>query len=674
VPLQKQTLYIIAAVIIVVAVVGTIAGITLMGPSAPATPTTTPSPTTPATTTPKPTTPSPTTTPTPTTSPATTSPVTVAPTEKVIYLYGSWPPPENYITNPLVGTIGMLHYYTHMPLVFLVPAQRAPLSGLPGEYPKLLQLLADSWTFKVDPVKNVTIAEVKLKKTGWSNGDPVTAEDVFISVVYYGCFYNSFPGYYEVVDASTIRRHFNGTNIRFETLTSWMWSWYGVWASSKYYKVDPLWPICMEQYQLMKQRYYLSTTGQPIPKAITDRLALLNKWFKGNLTEAAKKVPTSLANGPFYPAKITESNIIWEKNPYFWNAPNIAISKWVMSSTPETAVIIEELGRGAVTWTTLSSLTPDLVDTIKALNPNLLIYPLTHFRMVGILFNFQRYPMNDTHFRRAVAYLMDRDKILAALPFQAKKPVLNIGLPEQFLWQWLSQDDLKAFTNYSYDPKKAEQEMLAGGFKKDTRTGKWLLPNGTPISITLTITSDYAIVAEAVASALNNFGISTQINVVPSAVWTTLVQTYATSYTTPRNYDITIWISSLMYATGHPYWTWSHILMLGWGAGGAIAFPNSWNIQHPWKDCTKDENISRLFSILYNNPGTDIEKCAVKAFAWIVNEYVPVYHLYESGVWVFMNSKDIKGWPSLDDPVWSVRLMDAGYYRALLLLNIYYLR
>jgi hypothetical protein len=152
------------------------------------------------------------------------------------------------------------------------------------------------------------------------------------------------------------------------------------------------------------------------------------------------------------------------------------------------------------------------------------------------------------------------------------------------------------------------------------------------------------------------------------------VQTYATSYAVVRNYDVTIWISSLMYATAHPYWTWSHILMLGWGAGGAIAFPNWWNISHPWKACTRDENVSRLFSILYANPGTDVERCAVKAFAWIVNEYVPVIHLYEFGVWVFMNTRDIKGWPSLNDPVWSVRLMDAGYYRALLLLCIYYLR
>jgi len=669
--LQRRTLYVIVAIVVVAVIAGLVASITLRVPPAPATttpptvtyPTPTTTPTTPVTVPP--------TTPTPT-PPAVTTPPT--PMEKVINLYGSWPPPENYITNPLVGTIGMLHYYTHMPLVFLIPAERAPLPGLTGDYPKLLPLLADSWIFKVDPVKNVTVAEVKLKRTGWSSGDPVTAEDVFISVVYYGCFYNSLTGYYEVVDASTIRRYFNGTGIRFETLTSWMWSWYGVWASTRYYKVEPLWSICMEQYGLLKKRYYLSVTGQPIPKELTDRLTLLNRWFRGNLTEVAKKVPPSLANGPFYPAKITESNIIWEKNPYFWNAPNIAIARWVMARTPETAIIIEELGRGAVTWVTLSTLTPELIDAIASLNPNLLIYPLTHYRMVGILFNFQRYPMNDTHFRRAIAYLIDRDKILAALPFQAKEPILNIGLPEEFLWQWISEEDLKYFTKWTYDPKKAEEELLAGGFRKDPRTGKWLLPNGTPVSITITITSDYAIVAEAIASALNSFGISTQINVVPSAVWTTLVRTYATSYAVERNYDITIWISSLMYATAHPYWTWSHILMLGWGAGGAIAFPNWWNIPHPWKACTNDENVSRLFSILYANPGTDVEKCAVKAFAWIVNEYTPVIHLYEYGVWVFMNTKEIKGWPPLEDPVWSVRLMDAGYYRALLLLCIYYIR
>lgn len=610
---------------------------------------------------------------TPTTqSPAQTPPTT--PTEKVLYLYGTWPPPENYITNPLVGTIGMLHYYTHMPLVFLIPAETAPIQGLSGSYPKMLPLLADSWSVRYDSTSNTTIVEVRLKKTGWSNGDPVTAWDVYLSAVYYGCFYNSFTGYYEVKDDITIVRYFNGSNIRFETLTSWMWPWYGVWAATRYYKIEPLWSICSEQYQLLKQRYYLITSGMSVPKNITDRLAQLNTWFRGNLTEAAKKVPTSLANGPFYPAKITESNIIWEKNPYFWNAANINVSRWIMMSTPETAVIVEQIGRGAVTWVALSSIMPDIINALKSLNPNLLVYSLTNYRMTGILFNFQRYPTNDTHFRRAIAYLIDRDALIKTLPFWAEKPVLNLGLPKDFVSQWISSDDLKYFTNYTYDPKKAEEELLAGGFKRDPATGKWLLPNGTPISITITITSDYALVADYVSTVLNRFGITTTVNVVPSAVWTTLVRTYATSYDVVRNYDITIWVSSLMYATGSPYWTYSHILALGWGAGGAIAFPDSLDINHPWKSCTKEHNVSELFRILYNNPGTDIEKCAVKAFAWIVNEYVPVYNLYEYGVWLFINAKDIKGWPAESDPVWSVRLMDAGYHRALLLLLIYYLK
>lgn len=605
---------------------------------------------------------------------ATTSSPTPTPGEKVIYLYGSWPPPENYITNPLVGTIGMLHYYTHMPLVFLIPADRAAIPGLPGEYPKMLPLLADNWSATYDPGSNTTVIEVKLKETGWSNGDPVTAYDVYLSVIYYGCFYNSFPGYYNVKDARTIVRYFNGSNIRFETLTSWMWSWYGVWAASRYYNISPLWDICSKQYKLLKERYYLTTLGMPVPDNLTKMLTDLNKQFRGNLTEAAKKVPTSLANGPFYPAKITESNIIWEKNPYFWNAKNINISRWIMMATPETAVITEQIGRGSVTWAALSGVTPDVIKLLKMVNPNIQVYEMSNYRMVGILFNFQRYPMNDTHFRRAIAYLMDRDALIKTLPFWAKKPVLNIGLPEEFLWQWISKDDLKYFTNYTYDPKKAEEEMIAGGFKKDPTTGKWLLPNGSPITITITITSDYALVADYVSTVLNKFGITTQINVVPSAVWTTLVKTYSTSYNDTRNYDITIWISSLMYATASPYWTYSHILMLGWGAGGAIAFPNSLDVNHPWKTCTNDHNVSELFSILYNNPGTDIEKCAVKALAWIVNEYVPVYHLYEYGTWLFINTKDIKGWPAETDPVWSVRLMDAGYHRALLLLTIYYLK
>lgn len=672
--LQRWVIYAIVVVIIAAVAAAIATRVLLPTPEVRPTPATTTTPvTTPVVT---PTTPVVTPTVTPTTSPSPPATVTPSPGEKVIYMYGSWPPPENYITNPLTGTIGMLHYYTHMPLVFLVPAGREPVPGLSGEYPKLVPLLAHSWVFREYPTLNLTVAEVRLKRTGWSDGSPVTAEDVFISVVYYGCFYNSFPGYYEVVNETAIRRYWNATGLRFESLTSWMWSWYGVWASGRHYKVEPLWSICTEQYRLLRERYYLTTKGLPVPREITDRLTLLNRWFRGNLTEVAKKVPSHLANGPFYPAKITESHIIWEKNPYFWASRDIAIERWVMMSTPETAVIIENIGRGAVTWATLSSIVPDIIDALQALNRDLVVHSLTHYRMVGILFNFQRYPMNDTHFRRAIAYLIDRNAIIQTLPFYAKEPILNIGLPEEFLWKWISADDLKYFTKYTYDPKKAEEELLAGGFRRDPVTGKWLLPNGTPISITITITSDpmYVVPAEAIAGVLNKFGISTQINVVPSAVWTTLVQTYATSYTTVRNYDITIWISSLMYATAHPYWTWSHILMLGWGAGGAIAFPDRWNIQHPWKACTNDENVSRLFTILYNNPGTDVERCAIKAFAWIVSEYVPVLHLYEYGVWVFMNSKDIKGWPPQEDPVWSVRLMDAGYYRALLLLSIYYLR
>mgnify|MGYP001626352970 CR=1 FL=1 len=567
----------------------------------------------------------------------------------------------------------MLHYYIHAPLVFLIPAEQASIPGLEGSYPKMLPFLADNWRVIVDKNRNVTIVEVTLKKTGWSDGKPVTAKDVYLSKIMYGCYYASFMGYYEVVNDTTIRRYFNGTNIRFETLTSWMWSWDGVWASENYYTKEPLYSVCTKLYDLLKQRYEITQSGGTVPSDLTKTIADLQSQFRGNFTEIAKKEPSYIANGPFYPSKITESYIIWEKNPYFWASDQIKVARWIMYPSPETAVALEQVAAGKITWTTFASVSTDLIRFLNK-TPGLLIYSMPNYRMVGILFNEQRYPMNMTCFRRAIAYLIDRDKIIASLPMYAKKPTLNIGLPDQFLYQWLTTDDLKLFTNYTYDPKKAEQELTSCGFMKDPKTKKWVYPNGTPISITILVQPDtmYTVPAEIIAASLNSFGISTQINIQPAAVWTTLVRTYSTSYNDTRDYDLTIWISSLMYATGSPYWTWSHILALGWGAGGAIAFPNWLNISHPWKTCTNDANISDLFSILYNNPGTGIEKCAVKAFAWIVNEYVPVYHIYEYGVWVVMNTNQLQGWPSADDPVWSVRLMDAGYYRALLLFLIYY--
>ena len=98
----------------------------------------------------------------------------------------------------------------------------------------------------------------------------------------------------------------------------------------------------------------------------------------------------------------------------------------------------------------------------------------------GWSFDFDIHPGNNRHFRRAWAFMSNRE--LGAGPSWEGQPDVHPFLTVNRLEEFISQDVIDAFTDYTWDDwdhENAEAEMLEGGFERNG-DGNWLLQEDGP--------------------------------------------------------------------------------------------------------------------------------------------------------------------------------------------------
>lgn len=187
-----------------------------------------------------------------------------------------------------------------------------------------------------------------------------------------------------------------------------------------------------------------------------------------------------------------------EANQDYWEgAPKV--QKIRVKTVTDSNSLQAELQSGGVDLAPLpTNLSPD---TLKSLgnNPNLNVKQFNGSNIQYLQFNTQAVPFNNVKLRQAVAYAIDREKIIKELLFGQATIAYSI-LPVE---SWAYNPG----TKYNYDPEKAKQLLQESGYKGEKV--KFNFPAGS------TATNQYA---QVIQNSLAQIGLNVEIETIERQV------------------------------------------------------------------------------------------------------------------------------------------------------------
>jgi peptide/nickel transport system substrate-binding protein len=221
---------------------------------------------------------------------------------------------------------------------------------------------------------------------------------------------------------------------------------------------------------------------------------------------AAAQKDHPLGTGPFkFVSYDTAQQIIdLEANPNYWEgAPKI--EKLRVRVIEDANALQAELRSGGVTIAVPTNLTPDALQSLGQ-NPNLQVLQFNGANLVYLGFNTTQAPLDNVRVRQAIAYAIDRDKIIHDLLLGQGK-VANSILPEES-WAYSPGH------TYNYDPGKAKQLLDQAGFRDPDGDGpqmRFPKPIIFKISSSSAATRQYV---DVIRDSLQKVGIPVQIETV----------------------------------------------------------------------------------------------------------------------------------------------------------------
>ncbi|MBA2736816.1 MAG: ABC transporter substrate-binding protein [Pyrinomonadaceae bacterium] len=214
----------------------------------------------------------------------------------------------------------------------------------------------------------------------------------------------------------------------------------------------------------------------------------------------AQQKTSPIGSGAFKFVNFDQSQNIVElaANADFWEgAPKI--QKLRVKTVADANSLQAELQSGNVDIAPLpTNLSPDTLKSLEQ-NPNLKVEQFKGSNIQYLGFNTQQQPLDNVKVRQAIAYSIDREKIINDLLFGQAAIAYSI-LPAES-WAYTSG------TQYNYDPAKARQLLQEAGYKKE--------PIKFKFSAGQSAVSQYA---QVIQNALNEVGLNVQIEPLESNV------------------------------------------------------------------------------------------------------------------------------------------------------------
>jgi peptide/nickel transport system substrate-binding protein len=280
------------------------------------------------------------------------------------------------------------------------------------------------------------------------------------------------------------------------------------------------------------------------------------------------------------------------------------------------------------------------------------INPSSNLNGHGLFWNYDNPHIQRKAFRKAIAYISDRETIAKnAAGLNFKEPVGTPtgisgggqGVPES----WLG-DTFDSLTAYETNTDKATTLLQDAGYSKSG--GTWQGPDGNTVSLDLVYPggwTDWVNAGQTLNSQLNNFGFETNFETVDAPTWN--------GQTRPNGeFDIT----PQWWGGGRPHPFFGFRAITQSGQAGDANVPDTFEVPMPVGDPEGDlqeVNITERTNELPELSGEEATQAVVE-LAWTVNQAVPILPIMEKigAVWYNTQNWNVPGsdneWMTVNPP------------------------
>lgn len=353
--------------------------------------------------------------------------------------------------------------------------------------------LLESYEFK-DKVLTLKLN----KDLKWSDGSPITADDLFCNL-FIDMTVNKIAYYAESVkkiDDLTVEVKYNREatlllDYILKTSLKYPASDYGEFAKNYQQEFE-------NSRELDDNGNYKFTVegDQKVGKTTTD----LNNYLPDLMSIKV--------SGAYVPKTMTSAEIIFEQNPYY-RIP-LHIEKIVgirPTSTESTALAISNKDYDAEGM----GLSPDMALKVAENNKDTIRQMVVpEFSSIGFCMNTQKYPTNDVNVRKAISYIIDKAQIApVSEPGMVKGDEYAVALPPSVRDKYLSKDFLNTLENYDVNLDKAKEYLEKAGWTK--KGDQWVDKDGQSPEIIVAGVGEYpayVVIGEAAANMMKEFGLN----------------------------------------------------------------------------------------------------------------------------------------------------------------------
>jgi peptide/nickel transport system substrate-binding protein len=422
---------------------------------------------------------------------------------------------------------------------------------------------------------------VTLRPAVWNDGVPVTAKDVWafyqmhdVGVLYYVTAIN-------VLDDRTIEyvwrepapyEQFRMCMIAPDKQLTLPYHIYKRWIdrATEIRKIPPL----LSQVDIDK--------GKKGPFSRDTSLPDYQKQWSENWRDFKKAEPAGrmpVLTGPFNFYRLTENQMLLQKNPRYWAADKIKFDYVkLVAATPEQSIAtLKNSGAAQLD----GSLPLDIAQAVIRKNKDAVFYPTIDPACHGFYLNQQskNAPLARKEFRKALNFIIRKTPIREAGNYYGQEfEYSTTAIAPGYVKKYVSPDVVARMERYTYNPARAESLLNAIGCRK---AGPWWVDaSGAPIKLALGVNGGWipagvvANVATLVADQMKAFGLQAEVSVVDGSVfwdrmragnfdltfdWLDVSWSFTYPYFPLRDYYTgTMWRGAMKVpedpATGNPLW------------------------------------------------------------------------------------------------------------------------
>ena len=341
---------------------------------------------------------------------------------------------------------------------------------------------------------------------------------------------------------------------------------------------------------------------------------------------------------------VGEARLTMDKNPTSFWADQVKFDQ-IYSYQGETPVVTPLVMAGQVDYAT-HGFAPATEKAYQELGIRILRPPI--FSGPAIVFNMTIHPFEMPEFRKAVAHAIDMDEnAFVSLGESAQNHMYMTSVSDNFIGNWLSQDQLDGMNKYDYDEAKAAEILESIGFTKEGDV--WIDDQGNPCEYELTVPAEYADwsgAAENAAEQLTAFGIKTVMRGV----------TYTQHGPEVDDGNFQLAIRGWGSGNPHPYFSLQVAFrthnLAELKDGGDETLPG---MSYPLERTLADGSEVDIEQLIVDCPeglDMDTQKARVYDLVKIFNDELPKVPLWERyGNNPIQDGLHTTGWPADDDPL-----------------------